>query len=88
LRGVARGRDAVARSYEDFVASATVIETALDEPEIDISGDVAVATMTWRMRYAYDGTQTTEAGVETYVLARRDGRWLVAWRRLEAHVAD
>lgn len=86
LTRVARGGDAVAQSYADFVASATVIESALDAPEIDISGDVSAATMSWRMRYEYAGAQSKEAGVGTYVLARRDGRWLVVWRRLESHV--
>jgi ketosteroid isomerase-like protein len=86
LTRVALGGDAVAQSYADFVASATVLEAALDEPQIDVSSDVAVATMTWRMRYEYEGAQTMEAGVDTYVFARRDGRWIVTWRRLESHV--
>jgi len=85
LTRVALGGDAVAQSYADFVASATVIESVLDAPEIDISADVAAATMAWRMRYEYEGVETTELGVDTYVFARRAGRWLVTWRRLESH---
>jgi hypothetical protein len=42
-----------------------------------------VATLTWRMRYEYEGAETAEAGVDTHVLSRRGGRWLVLWRRLE-----
>jgi ketosteroid isomerase-like protein len=87
LRRLVRGRDAVARSYEEFAASAKIITSALDDPQIDISADVAVATMTWRMRYAYEGTETAEAGVDTYVLSRRGGCWLVVWRRLETNAA-
>jgi uncharacterized protein (TIGR02246 family) len=88
LTRVARGRDAVAQSYADFAASATIVESSLDDPEIDVSSDVAVATMTWRMRYTYEGAQMREGGVDTYVFARRDGRWLVVWRRLESSSAD
>jgi len=85
LTRVARGGDAVAASYADFVASTTIIESTLDDPQIDVSADVAAATMTWRMRYEYEGAQTTEAGVDTYVFARRDGHWIVVWRHLESH---
>ncbi len=88
LARVARGGDAVAKSYDDFVSSARVLWAELDEPAIDVAGEVAAATLTWRMRYAYQGVESSEAGHDVYVLGRRDGRWLIVWRKLESHPAE
>lgn len=80
LARVARGRDAVAASYGDFLRSATVLEVSIDEPEIDAFGDVAIATMPWRMRYEFGGRRGSERGFDTYVFRREDGAWRICWR--------
>lgn len=80
LARVARGREQVAASYGDFVRTASLLEVSIDEPEVDTYGDVAVATMPWRMRYEFGGRTGTERGFDTYVFRRDDDRWRVCWR--------
>jgi ketosteroid isomerase-like protein len=80
LARVARGRAAVAASYGDFVRSATVLEVTIDEPQIDSSGNVAIATMPWRMRYEFGGRRSTERGFDTYVFRREGDAWQICWR--------
>jgi ketosteroid isomerase-like protein len=83
LRRAARGRDAVAASYAEFLASATVLEYEQDAPEVDLSGDVAVATLGWTMTYENQGGRSTERGHDVYVLARRP-EWQIVWRYVAA----
>ncbi len=80
LARVARGRAAVAASYGDFIRSATVLEVSIDDPEVDTYGDVAVATMPWRMRYEFGGRSGSERGFDTYVFRREGERWQICWR--------
>ena len=80
LARVARGRAEVAASYGDFVRSARLLEISIDEPEIDTHGDVAVATMPWRMRYEFGERTSTECGFDTYVFRRAGDRWEICWR--------
>jgi ketosteroid isomerase-like protein len=82
LARVARGREPVAASYADFVRSATILEVSIDEPEVDLCGDVAVATMPWRMRYEFGGRRSSERGYDTYVFLREAGRWRIFWRSM------
>jgi len=82
LTRAARGGDAVAASYQDFVQTTRVLRALLGLPEVDVLGDVAVATLTWHMLYVYEGTQTVDTGHDVYVFARRNGRWLVCWREV------
>ncbi len=83
LRRVARGRDAVAASYAEFLAAATVLEYEQDAPEVDLAGDVAVATLGWTMTYEHQGGRSTERGHDVYVLARRP-QWQIVWRYVAA----
>jgi ketosteroid isomerase-like protein len=83
LRRAARGRAAVAASYAEFLASATVVDYAEDSPEIDLAGDVAVATLGWTMTYEYQGGRSTERGHDIYVFARRP-EWRIVWRYVAA----
>jgi uncharacterized protein (TIGR02246 family) len=82
LARVARGGDAVAASYQEFVETTRVLRAMLGTPEIDVLGDVAVATVTWHMLYVFDGTETVDTGHDVYVLRRREGGWLVCWREV------
>jgi hypothetical protein len=59
-----------------------VLEVHIDEPEVELCGDVAVATMPWSMRYEFGGRASTERGFDTYVFRRTDGRWQICWRSM------
>lgn len=82
LTRVARGREAVARSYDDFVGSATILECLMDDPVVDFDGEVGVATVRWRMRYRLGDAESTEAGYDVYVVRREEDRWRVSWRHI------
>jgi uncharacterized protein (TIGR02246 family) len=87
LTRVARGRDAIAQSFAEFARAAVVTSMSAHEPEIDVSDDVAVATLKWEIRYIYADVESFERGHDTYVFARRDGRWLIVWRAVAAQPA-
>jgi len=88
LTRAGRGRDAVSQSYADFASAAKIKSAELEDPEIDVIADVAVATVKWRMRYEYQGAELSEAGHDIYVFGRQSDRWLVAWRKLESRRFD
>ena len=80
LARVARGRAEVAASYGDFVRTAKLLEIGIDEPEVDTYGDLAVATMSWRMRYEFGERTSTERGFDTYVFRCENDCWRICWR--------
>jgi ketosteroid isomerase-like protein len=82
LARVARGRERVAESYADFARNAKMIEVRIDEPEVDLFDGVAVATMTWRIRYEFGGKRGAERGHDTYVFRLDDGAWRICWRSM------
>lgn len=79
---MARGAEACTRSYQDFVQQATVEDSRLSEPSVEVWGDTAVATGAWEMTYLLDGARATESGHETFVLVRTNGAWMIAWRAI------
>lgn len=87
LTRVARGRDAIAQSFGEFARAAIVTSITAADPEIDVSIDVAVATRKWELRYIYADVESFERFHDTYVFARRDGRWLIVWRAIAAQPA-
>ena len=78
----ARGAEACAESYAAFVTEADVHDYDAAETAIDISGDVAIATYRWSMKYEHGGTRYLESGDDIYCLVRRAGRWRIVWRAL------
>jgi Domain of unknown function (DUF4440) len=79
---MARGSDACIKSYQDFVEQATLDDTTLGEPSIEVWDDTAVSTSSWHMTYDLDGQRHTESGHETFVLVRTDRGWEIVWRSI------
>jgi hypothetical protein len=79
---VGKGRDFMVQSYHDFVSQAEVKSLSLDEPEIDLTGETAIAQYKWTMTYALGGQEYTEHGRDVFVLARRDKKWIAVWRAM------
>lgn len=80
LNGAVVGRRAMVQSYVDFTA---VADTKAFEPlerRIDVSGDTAVASYTYRVRYELDGQTHDEQGQEILVLRRGEDGWKAIWR--------
>jgi uncharacterized protein (TIGR02246 family) len=80
LQVAGRGREACAKSYADFARAAKVRECRLADPDVEVSGDTAVATYAWEMTYEMQGREHHESGHDLYVLSRTDGRWRAVWR--------
>jgi ketosteroid isomerase-like protein len=88
LARVAKGGAAVAASYADFMRNAKILELQLDEPVVDAGGTVAVATMSWKMRYEIEGRESGESGYDTYVFRYEDDRWRIFWRSMISRLAS
>lgn len=82
-----RGRDAYIQSYRDYDAAATTHEFESGEPEIDVTGDVAVAVCPFTVAYELKGAKYRETGAETLVLSRSAAGWRVAWRTMQTEPA-
>jgi uncharacterized protein (TIGR02246 family) len=82
MQEMARGREACIQSYRDFVEQASLEETRVGDPSIDVWGDAAVATSAWHMTYDLDGQRYRESGHESFVLVRTDRGWEIVWRSI------
>ena len=82
LQGRMEGRDAIVRSYEDYVHHARTHAFEELEHQIDVFGDSAVATYRFTVRYTIEGedAEHDETGQEVLVFRRSAGGWKVIWR--------
>lgn len=88
LARAAKGRASVAASYRDFIRSTKILELNVEAPQVDYSGNVAVATMRWKMRYDFDGMASAQSGYDTYVFRFEEGRWRICWRSVASAQED
>lgn len=77
---VAKGRAAAAASYADFVRSITILQVQIEQPQVDFCGNVAIATMRWKMQYEFGGRSNAESGHDAYVFRLDGGCWRICWR--------
>lgn len=82
LKTMAQGREECVRSYVGFIKQATIGAFSQDEPEIQVTGDTAVATYGWTIMYTLEGKQYTEPGHDVFVFQRTNGKWLAIWRAM------
>lgn len=82
LQARVQGREAIVRSYEDYVHHAHTHSIEELEHEIDVFGDIAVATYRFTVRYTLNSedAEREETGQEMLVLRRAAGGWKVIWR--------
>jgi ketosteroid isomerase-like protein len=77
---LARGADACAQSYSDFLARAIVHDFSAADYAVDVADHVAVVTYRWTIDYETGDARRRESGQDLVVFVPRDDRWLVAWR--------
>ena len=75
-----QGRDAIVRSYEEFVHQARTQSFEELEHSVDVFGDFAMVAYRFSIRYSMADEQHDETGNEVLALRRRDGVWRVLWR--------
>ena len=82
LQGRVEGREAIVRSYEEYVHHSRTHAFEELEHQIDVFGDSAVATYRFTVRYTLNGEEEErdEAGQEVLVFRRGPGGWKVIWR--------
>jgi uncharacterized protein (TIGR02246 family) len=74
------GRDAIVRSYADYVRQVRTLAFGELEHGVDVVGDTAVVEYTFSMRYEVNGAVHDERGREVLVFARAGGTWSAIWR--------
>ena len=76
------GREACVERYVDFRDQATIDSFEEGQVEVDLVGDIAVASYTVDIAFTMDGRSHQEQGRDVFVLRRDGERWLVLWRTL------
>lgn len=82
------GRDALVAGFEQFCTQATVIEHKESDRQIDVVGDVAVASYCYDMVYQLGGGRYHATGRDLWVFHRTDGEWLAVWRAMPEMVEN
>jgi len=82
LKARLEGRDAIVRSFEEYVHHARTHAFEEEEHCVDVFGDTAVATYRFQVRYTLAGEdqEREESGQEVLVLRRSPAGWKVLWR--------
>ena len=78
----AEGRDAIVRSFEDYVHHARTHGFEELEHSVDVFGDIATVTYRFSIRYSLDSEEgeREETGQEVLVFRRTPQGWKVIWR--------
>jgi hypothetical protein len=82
LKTMAKGREECVRSYAGFIQQAKVSAFSQDEPDIQVTEEIAIATYGWTIQYTLEGKEYTEPGHDVFVFQRTNGKWLAIWRAM------
>jgi uncharacterized protein (TIGR02246 family) len=91
IEGRIVGREAILKSYADFVGHARTDSFEEMEHCVDVIGETAVATYRFRIRYQLHSEEAPrdEVGQEILVLHKRSDGWKIIWRtQTEPEPAD
>ena len=69
-------------SYVGFIKEAQISAFSQDKPDIQVTGDTAIATYGWTIQYKLEGKEYTEPGHDVFVFQRTNGKWLAIWRAM------
>src|SRR5437762_1575663 len=74
------GRAAMVRSFEEYVRQVDTLDFRVLDHQVDVVGDVAVASYRFSVRYEVNGTVHEELGREILTFVCQQGRWAAIWR--------
>ncbi|HYW35755.1 MAG TPA: nuclear transport factor 2 family protein [Balneolaceae bacterium] len=74
------GREMMIESYEEFMDSARVSDFKVNDKDIEVFANTAVAYYTYRIHYRVESTNYDETGSEVLVFNYRNDRWIIVWR--------
>ena len=80
LQELVRGRDALVKSYADFMTKSDVTEYVESGHAIDRWGTTAVARFDWTMAWAQNGIADRGSGQDLFVFQQRGTRWIAVER--------
>jgi len=82
LAGCLHGRDAIVKSYEDFVHHARTHAFEELEHTVDVFGDVAMIAYRFSVRYTLlaEDEEREDTGLEILSLRRSPAGWQIFWR--------
>jgi hypothetical protein len=81
------GREAYVQSYRDYDTVAKTLQINIEEPQIDIIVDTAVAICPFDVTYELKGKIYHERGSDILVLVRKKSDWRVVWRTMQSEPA-
>ena len=77
---LARGRDALVKSYVDFMTSSNVTEYVESGHAIEQWGGTAVARFDWSMTWNQNGKEDRASGQDMFVFQQRGTQWIAVER--------
>jgi hypothetical protein len=77
---LARGRDALVKSYADFMTRSNVTEYVESGHAIDRWGDMAIARFDWSMTWIQNGKEDRASGQDMFVFQQRGTQWIAVER--------
>ncbi|HEX6747494.1 MAG TPA: nuclear transport factor 2 family protein [Longimicrobium sp.] len=80
--GRAEGRDAMVGGFVAFLESARVHTFEHDEPQVDVVGATAVASLGFTMVYEREGSRYRSTGRDLWVFSGDGGEWRAVWRTM------
>ena len=80
LQELLRGRDALVKSYADFMAKSDVTEYVESGHAVDRWGTTAVARFDWTMAWTQNGVADRASGHDLFVFQQRGSRWMAVER--------
>jgi hypothetical protein len=75
-----RGRDALVKSYVDFMTRSDITEYVESGHAVDRWGDTAVARFDWSMAWIQDTKTERASGQDLFVFQQRGTRWVAVER--------
>lgn len=77
-----KGKENCVRTYTDFMSTSEVLFYNESNPKVHTSGDTAVVTYDFEMKYEQNNQTHHERGTDILVFNRDPDGWKVIWRGL------
>jgi ketosteroid isomerase-like protein len=75
-----KGKDLCINSYKEFMAQATIRDFQIEQINVDMFNDIAIATYHFSIEYDKNGQRYSEKGYELMAFREFDNQWLLIWR--------
>jgi hypothetical protein len=80
--GRVRGREALVKSFVDFLHAAVIRDFSHGDYEVDVIGRSALVAFTFTMTYSLGEKTYASTGRDVWGFSRDDTEWLAVWRMM------